>query len=540
MQTLRYTVYNQKTRIRIVKLDENGEILGGAHLALYDADGNKIQDIETSEGCPFYTVEGLTPGAKYILKEEEPAPGYTTAKYKCFRIKGRNEDGTYEPQVIEMVDEPTHVQISVIEDNPENTRERIGGVTYHIEDMYGEVVYIGGTIQEYVSDPLIDVDIKKLPIGTYRLVVDKVPTGYLIPEPTEITVRDSTDLQKFSISVPYTKVEIAAVDKETGKVLQKARADLMTESGEIILEDRLMAITEKHLQPGNYLIHVTQGPSGYLPIEDTPITIEATPDVQRFTVELDHTRVKVTAIDYETGQRINGVRIDLFNKNDLIVAHNAPLDYEATYLPSGQYTVKTVRVPDQYLAPADLNIYVRQSPDLQEFEVALYKVRAAFRAVDASTNAPVKGVRLKLRDNKGNIVGAWTTNKGWRLFRPIEPGSYMLQVKKVPSKYKYPKTELIEIKNLPDIQYFELKLNPKETPESTKGSVVYTGYTGYTTTTAASSGAAAATAATAAAAGKAGAPATGDDLNLMWLYLALAMEAFLAVLLFRRRRTARK
>ena len=545
---LNYTVYNQQTKIRVIKTDENGEILGDVHLAIYDASNNKVTDIITSEGCPFYTVEGLVPGAKYILKEEEPAPGYTTAKYICFRVKGYDKDGNYEPQVVEMSDKPTNITIRINKDDGEY-RPRLAPVKYHIEDMEGNVVYIGADKLEYISDEMEDVVISKIPVGDYRLIIDTAPLGYLIPDPFEFTVRDTPDMQQFHVDLKYIKVEIAAIDKETRKVLQHVKVDLMDEGGTLIEEDFAIGCIRENLVPGNYLVHVTQGPSGYLPLgDDTRITVKATDELQRFFVELDHTRIRIVAVDEETGKRLNGVHVDI-TKNDQLIAYDEPLDYYSERLASGPYVVTAVRVPDQFMTPEPQTFIVRQVPELQIFEVPFYRTRIAIRAVNTVSNNPVKGVKLKLRSRTGTVYGKWTTKYTWKLFRPVEPGDYMLEVLSVPNEYMFPVSELIHVKNLPDIQYFEVKLTPKPVPVinvsggssssggSTSGTVAASGAAGAASGTAVGSAASGAASA-ASASGKAviGSPATGDDLNLMWLYLAIAAECLLAVLYARRRK----
>ena len=125
----------------------------------------------------------------------------------------------------------------------------------------------------------------------------------------------------------------------------------------------------------------------------------------------------------------------------------------------------------------------------------------------------------------------------------------MLEVLSVPNEYMFPVSELIHVNNLPDIQYFEVKLTPKPVPVINVSGGSSSSSGGAASGSAAASGsgvasgsavgsAASGAASAASASGKAaiGSPATGDDLNLMWLYLALVAECLLAVLYARRRK----
>ena len=529
------TVTNEKTKVRIIKKDENGNILGDATLAVYTEDGQLVEQFNTSVGCPFYRIDGLTPGAKYILREEKPAPGYASADYKCFRVKDRASDGTYEPQEIEMIDEPIKVSITVNEIDDKNMPSRLAGVEYHIEDASGKIVTLDEIQLKYRSDGVNDTSITKIPVGEYKIVVDSVPEGYINPGVIPMNVADTTTLQNFTVNVPYTKIEITAVDKETGKVLSKVKADIMTADGDMYVEDASLALRKDKVAPGDYLIHVTQGPSGYMPpAEDTPFTVKAISDLQKFKVELDYTKINVIAIDQETGAQVSGVKINMVNKNGASIAYDEPLTYAENHLPSGVYTVTTTKLPNGYITPEAQEFYVKQTSELQTFIIPLYTAKAAIRAVDSATNKPVKGVKLKLYGPDGSVYATWTTTKGWEMFKPITPGTYMLETVKVPKGYQLPATEQIKIDSISDMQYFEVKLAKKT---SSGG--------GYRMGTSASAGAGAGSGgggSSASASGKSaiGSPATGDDLNLTWLYLALAIEMLLAVVLIWRRRKEKR
>ena len=363
-------------------------------------------------------------------------------------------------------------------------------------------------------------------------MIDSVPTGYIMPKPTPITVRDTSETQYFHVDIPSTRIEIVAVDKYTRAVLTKVKIDLMAEDGNEYQTNLPLTLRKDKVQPGSYVIHVTQGPSGYVAPDDETIAVLPVSELQKFVIELDHTTIDVYAVDKETGQMVSGVTVDIVNKNDVPIAHDVPLEYIQEYVPSGKYTIIPTNVPSGYNWPENQNIHVRQISDIQRFKIELGIVKASFRPVDAQTNKVVKGVKMVLRGPNGDEYAKWTSKEGWMTFKPINPGEYLLEATKVPGGYNMPEAEKIKIENISDMQYFELKLTKGTKTPSSGGT-----------------GAAAAAAAavitsdgsrTSRGGGKpATSPKTGDPFSYAWIYLALVsgfLTLMLALILRRRRR----
>ena len=164
-----------------------------------------------------------------------------------------------------------------------------------------------------------------------------------------------------------------------------------------------------------------------------------------------------------------------------------------------------------------MSIYVRQTSELQVFKLPLATVKASFRPVDAQTHNVVKGVKMVLRGPNGSIYAKWTSKNGWKIFRPIAPGSYMLEATKVPKGYETPDEMHITIENISDMQYFELELTKKGSSGKNCGS----GSPG--------SGSGVGSSSVGSGAKGVSSPQTGDDLNLMLLYIAIAMEMLIAL-----------
>ena len=104
------------------------------------------------------------------------------------------------------------------------------------------------------------------------------------------------------------------------------------------------------------------------------------------------------------------------------MARSAPIPYSESYLPSGLYTVTTVKMPAGYIQPEVQKYYVRQAAEVQTFVIPMCSAKASIRAVNADTNKTVKDVKLILRSPDGSTYATWrTTKKGWKAFKPITP-----------------------------------------------------------------------------------------------------------------------
>ena len=527
------TIYNEKAKVNVAKISSDKEQnIAGASLAIIDKTDKTVETWTT--GNTPKRIEGLVTGETYTLKETKPAPGYATAPDVTFTVNSRDKDGTYTPQTVEMKDDPIRIQIRINEILKDGSLERLGTVQYHVEDEFGNIVNVDDSPLSFVTTDSDDTRIVHIPIGQYKIVIDSVPEGYIKPAPTPISVKDTSKTQYFHVDIPSTKIEIIAVDKYTRAVLTKVKIDLMSEDGNEYQTNLPLTLRKEKVQPGSYVIHVTQGPSGYVAPEDVTIAVLPISELQKYIVELDHTTIDVYAQDKETGQMVNGVTVDIINKNDVPLAHDVPLEYIQEYVPSGKYKIVPTKVPSGYTWPDDKDIQVRQVSEIQRFKIELGVVRASFRPVDAQTNKVVKGVKLVLRGPSGDVYAAWTSTNGWQVFKPINPGEYLFEATKVPKGYNMPEAEKVKIENISDMQYFELKLTKGAARPSTGGA----------SAAAAAASASISTGGTPSRGGgkPASSPKTGDPFSYIWIYLVLASGALalmLALILRKRRMTKR-
>lgn len=157
--------------------------ISGATMQLKKADGTVVETW-TTEKDKSKTFKGL-PAGKYILHEKKAPDGYVTAKDIEFEVFAVSE-----VQKVEMIDEITKTEFTKTD---AKTGKLLKGATMQILDEHGNVV------KEWLSEDK-PTKFEKLPAGKYTLHEAKAPKGYELAKDIEFEVKDTTDLQTFTMA----------------------------------------------------------------------------------------------------------------------------------------------------------------------------------------------------------------------------------------------------------------------------------------------------------------------------------------------------
>lgn len=165
------TILDKKTEVVLHKTDvTTAEGIPGAKIEIYDKDGNTVfEDITDDDGN--ITISGLPTGT-YTFKETAAPDGYilNTEEF-TFTI---NEDGTVTGDNT-ITDKPTTVIITKID---KDTLEALEGVEFEFFDGNGK------SIGKYVTDENGQINLSKIPVGTYTYKETKCLDGYVLDENT--------------------------------------------------------------------------------------------------------------------------------------------------------------------------------------------------------------------------------------------------------------------------------------------------------------------------------------------------------------------
>lgn len=157
--------------------------IGGAVMQLKKADGTVIETWTTEKG-KSKVFKGLEAG-KYILHEKKAPDGYVTTKDIEFEVFAISE-----VQKVEMVDEITRTEFKKTD---AKTGKLLAGATMQILDEHGNIV------KEWISEET-PTKFEKLPIGKYILHEAKAPLRYDLAPDISFEVKDTADVQSYTMA----------------------------------------------------------------------------------------------------------------------------------------------------------------------------------------------------------------------------------------------------------------------------------------------------------------------------------------------------
>ena len=157
--------------------------IGGATMQLKKADGTVVETW-TTEKDKSKVFKGLEAG-KYILHEKKAPAGYVTAKDIEFEVFAVSE-----VQKIEMVDGITKTEFTKTD---AKTGKLLAGATMQILDEHGNIV------KEWISEDK-PAKFEKLPVGKYTLHEAKAPLRYDLAPDISFEVKDTADVQSYTMA----------------------------------------------------------------------------------------------------------------------------------------------------------------------------------------------------------------------------------------------------------------------------------------------------------------------------------------------------
>ena len=177
-----FAFYNEPTDTIITKVDEDGNLLAGAHLAIYDQKGKEIKRwISTNSE---YHVHGLHIGEEYVIKELEAPKGYVKGEDITFKV---SEEGSMKVEV-----KNNQTKVKVYKVDADNQKLLTGAQFMLCDDK-------GIKIMEWESD-LSGKLIKGLEVGKrYTIKEVKAPKGYQKRKDLTFVVRNTQDIQEIYV-----------------------------------------------------------------------------------------------------------------------------------------------------------------------------------------------------------------------------------------------------------------------------------------------------------------------------------------------------
>ena len=391
-------------------------------------------------------VSGLIPGM-YTVEEIVAPTGYEIDN---------------EPQLVHVkASETAHVTFTdtpyagITINTVDQSNKPLAGVVIELWRQNGEL------INTYTSDNTGIIQTDKFTSGYYVIKVIKSPDGYT-PAMTETTVQIQNGMPvnvRLVFNAGGTLNIYGLTNGETG--LAGMKVDVTTIEGTFVgsyTSDATGIIQVPGLSSGWYVVTVTKAPDGYtLSGEGMSKNVEVTSDGtaelkfyfgQTYGVQIrtsvEQTGVMVAGVEYKI-TRLDGSVVGTYtsDKSGLIYVNLEP----------GWYVITQTKLPkgyENYSLCQSRNVeVVADKPTIVDFFLTqLSSMRV--KVVDGTTEAPIYGVKMLLRDGSGKIIDEYTTNnEGYiTLSKTLVDGTYTLTMTSVPNGYTVdtvPKT--IEVLN---------------------------------------------------------------------------------------------
>ena len=441
---IRETVVSNETRtvvfqnvtagIVIEKLDRtNSNPLSGARFQVTRDEDNIVIGEYVTDEDGLALVGGLTPGM-YTVEEIVAPEGYELdSEAQTVHVKASEfAHATF-------TDTPfAGITVNTVD----QSNSPLAGVVIEIYRQNGEL------INTWTTDNTGIIQTDKLTSGYYVIKVIQSPDGYN-PVTTETTVqiKDGVNANVRLVFNAGGTLNIYALNgDEVG--LAGMQVEVTTIEGTRVgtyTTDATGIIKVPGLNAGWYVVTVTKAPDGYTISEvnqsqNVEVTSDGTAEVKfRFGQTYG---VQIRTSVEQTGAMVAGVEYKITRLDGSIVGTYTSDDMGLVYvnLEPGWYVIEQTKLPagyENYNLCEKRNVEVlADQPTIVDFVLTqLSSMRV--KVVDGSTEAPIYGVKLILRDSAGTIIDEYTTNnEGYiTLKNTLVDGTYTLTMTSVPSGY---------------------------------------------------------------------------------------------------------
>ncbi|WP_283685062.1 SpaA isopeptide-forming pilin-related protein [Clostridium perfringens] len=437
--------------LKVIKTDDNGELLTGAKFQLKDMNGNVVAE-KVSENGELIFTDIL--GAEYILEETESPTGFLKADPIKVVVRAN------ETAEINVVNEQIKGRIEILKVD-EETGEPLEGAEFDIVDKATNQV-----VESVVTQANGRATSGLHPFGEYIVRETKAPNKYVLNgEEHQVTITEH--MQTIEITHANRKIKgrvsIHKIDSEMPELsLKGAVIGIFDDEGNEV--DRLTtdengAATSKLLDYGHYTGKELQAPDGYK-LSDKIIDINITEDNKTYTYDFENEVIKgklqIVKVDSENEEKpVKGAGFDVIAVNVNGIEQGTVVDHVVTDengfaytkdLRYGEYKFLETDTPEGYWqSDREYPINITEDNKTYVKYVKNEPIRAKLRVVktDSKNGQPLEGVKFQIRNTDTNelvtfknFVGilpvptkTLTTDKNGEIITPqyLDYGNYQLE-----------------------------------------------------------------------------------------------------------------
>ena len=421
---------NVTTKVEINKIDaDTKKALAGATLVLTSPDGTKTTWVTETTAKVFNNLKF----GKYTITETKAPAGYkTSSETITFELTATNTSFNAEFKNYKDIK-------TTISKQDATTGKELPGATLVL-------TYPDGKTTTWVStnEPKVFTN---LPAGKYKLKETIAPKGYVLSEETvtfTIDKNGKVDNPPVMKNYPLGKTTISKQDATTGKELPGATLVLTYPDGKTttwVSTDKPKVFTD--LPAGKYTLKETIAPEGYILSEEkVTFTIDKNGKVNNPPVMKNYPLGKTTISkqDATTGKELPGATLVLKNAKgeevDKWVSTDEP--HLVENLKPGKYTLTETIAPKGYkLSTETVTFTVDKNGKVKEPVVMKNYPQGAvlISKQDITSKEELYGAHLEVRNEKGELIEAWTSGKEPHKIEGLDAGIYTLTETIAPDGY---------------------------------------------------------------------------------------------------------
>lgn len=361
---------------RVYKVDEDGDYVKGARLALYEGNctnkkcssSNLYETWTTTNSAKVF--ENIPKGI-YTLVEISAPSGYEIADKMYVNISSNS--GTFKVEMVDYEIEENSLKVYKVDENDNYVKG--AKLALYKEDCTNKTCTESKLYKTWTSgsSAMVFTDI---PMGTYTLVEVEAPNGYKVAAKKKVVVNSTNKTFKITMvdeKIKSTKVKISKTDVTGSKEVPGATLVVKDASGSVV--EKWVSTNEAHyvtVDPGVYTLTETIAPKGYK-LSTTTITFKVDEDLNLYELvdgkytKVDHIKminelidksaIKINKLDSKTNKYVSGAILMIKNNKGETVATITTTD-SASYiqLDEGEYVLSEEAAPSGY-EKTDTKVY---------------------------------------------------------------------------------------------------------------------------------------------------------------------------------------
>lgn len=462
----------------------------------------KVQAVILTDAAGRAEFLGMYPG-QYVLKETNIPEGYReNTESLNFTLADAGEDKDIvlpKEGILPVYNERQKVDICVTKKDKERPEKVLGGAIFGLyakEDIRmksGSVLLEAGTL---IETQKTDADGKahftsSLPNGIYEVAELAAPAGYVNSgERLEVNAdwkEDGIPVQSFSLdfSDEITKVNIIKRAEDTGEIMKGAK--LAIYQGNTCVESWITG-EKPHCVEGlkvgeAYILKEICPAPGYVTAKDVNFTVQDASDgvykPQEIEMTDDATEIHIAVFEKDGDRKIplgnvkahletmDGKKLgekDNPSGKSGVWESRAGEDEIWKKIPVGEYLAVTDEVPEGYVLPKDVTVEVRDTSQIQYFEILVQPVCIRITGYGVpSAASDNKSSKTMLDGIFAHMTGLFG-EKSEELpvtYSHVPSGQYDILTDKVPLGYVLPAKTAIQVRDdTSEIQDFEVTVRP--------------------------------------------------------------------------------